>query len=120
MRIVIDLDGTICPIKAKDGKYEELVPLPGAVEKMNDLKKNGFYIIISTARNMETQGANVGKVLRNIGKITLDWLDKYKIPYDEIYFGKPNAQVYIDDRALRFSDWEKIDTNTLKQIAKER
>lgn len=120
MRLVIDLDGTICPIKEKHGKYEDLVPFPGAVERMNDLKENGFYIIISTARNMETQGANVGKVLRNIGKITLDWLDKYKIPYDEIYFGKPNAQVYIDDRALRFSDWKKINADTLKEIAKER
>ena len=46
---------------------------------------------------MATQESNLGKVMKNIGKITLEWLSKYKVPYDEIYFGKPNAQVYIDE-----------------------
>ena len=120
MRIVIDLDGTICPIKENDGKYEELIPLPGAVEKINELKNAGHYIIILTARNMATQGSNVGKVMKNIGKITLDWLEKYHIAYDEIYFGKPNAHIYIDDRALRFSDWENVNYDLLNEIAKEK
>jgi capsule biosynthesis phosphatase len=120
MRIVIDLDGTICPIKELGGKYEDLVPLDGAVERINDLKKEGHYIIISTARNMATQQSNLGKVVKNIGKVTLDWLDKYEIKYDEIYFGKPNAEVYIDDRALRFSDWSQINSASLISIAKEK
>lgn len=120
MRIVIDLDGTICPIKENDGKYEDLIPLSGAVERINELKQAGHYIIILTARNMATQGSNVGKVMKNIGKITLDWLEKYQISYDEIYFGKPNAHVYIDDRALRFSDWENVSPDLLNEIAKEK
>jgi capsule biosynthesis phosphatase len=120
MRIVIDLDGTICPIKDKDGLYSELVPLEGAVERIKDLKKAGHYIIIATARNMATQESNLGKVIKNIGKITLDWLERYDIPYDEIYFGKPNAQVYIDDRALRFSDWDSISNESLLKISKEK
>jgi capsule biosynthesis phosphatase len=120
MRIVIDLDGTICPIKETEGYYQDLVPLDGAVERIKDLKKAGHYIIISTARNMATQESNLGKVIKNIGKVTLDWLEKYEIPYDEIYFGKPNAQVYIDDRALRFSDWDSINHDSLTQIAKEK
>ncbi|MDQ6761435.1 MAG: HAD hydrolase family protein [Bacteroidota bacterium] len=120
MRIVIDLDGTICPIKEKDGKYDELTPLPGAIEKINELKNAGHYIIILTARNMATQGSNVGKVMKNIGKITLDWLEKYEVQYDEIYFGKPNAHVYIDDRALRFSEWKDVDQSLLNKIAKEK
>jgi len=53
------------------------VPLDGAVERIKDLKLAGHYIIISTARNMATQESNLGKVLKNIGKITLDWLEKY-------------------------------------------
>ncbi len=32
--------------------------------------------------------------MKNIGKTTLDWLEKPEVPYDEIYFGKPNARVY--------------------------
>lgn len=120
MRIVIDLDGTICPIKEKDGSYKDLIPLEGAVERIKELKEAGYYIIISTARNMATQESNLGKVIKNVGKVTLDWLDKYEIPYDEIYFGKPNAQVYIDDRAIRFSEWKTITPDSLKLIAKEK
>ena len=120
MRIVIDLDGTICPIRQSSESYSDLKPLPGAIEKINNLKEAGHYIIISTARNMGTQSANLGKVMKNIGKITLDWLEKYEIKYDEIYFGKPNAEIYIDDRAFRFEGWEKIDNDLLNNIAKEK
>lgn len=120
MRIVIDLDGTICPIKEKNASYQDLVPFEGAVERIKQLKNMGNYIIISTARNMATQESNIGKVVKNIGKVTLDWLEKHEIPYDEIYFGKPNAQVYIDDRALRFSDWSSISHESLTEISKEK
>jgi hypothetical protein len=39
-------------------------------------------------------------VTRDIGSVTFDTLEKYKIPYDELYFGKPHADMYIDDKAL--------------------
>lgn len=120
MRIVIDLDGTICPIRQSNQTYSDLLPLPNAVERINDLRKDGHYIIISTARNMATCESNIGKVIKNVGKITLDWLDKYNIPYDEIFFGKQNADVYIDDRALRFDGWDSINTQSLLLIAKAK
>ncbi len=120
MRIVIDLDGTICPIRESHQKYSDLLPLDNAVEKITELKKDGHYIIISTARNMATCESNVGRVMKNVGKITLDWLEKYNIPYDEIFFGKQNADVYIDDRALRFESWENINTDSLSLIAKAK
>jgi capsule biosynthesis phosphatase len=120
MRIVIDLDGTICPIKNENENYSDLEPMPGSVERIQEFKRNGHYIIIMTARNMATQQANLGKVLKNIGKITLDWLDKYNIPYDEIHFGKPNAHLYIDDRALRFQNWQTIDNDLLDQLYKSK
>jgi capsule biosynthesis phosphatase len=120
MRIVIDLDGTICPIKESGQQYAELKPLAGAIEKIKELKAAGHYIIIQTARNMATQESNVGKVIRNIGKVTLDWLVQYDVPYDEIYFGKPNAHLYIDDRGLRFTSWKEVTPQLLDQLSKER
>ncbi len=120
MRIVIDLDGTICPIKNKEESYADLLPNAGAVAKIKELKNAGHYIILQTARNMATCESNVGKVMKNIGKITLDWLEIHKIEYDEIFFGKPNAQVYIDDRALRYNSWQEITDEYLTQIAKEK
>lgn len=120
MRIVIDLDGTICPIKNEGESYEDLIPYEGAREKIETLKDKGHYIIISTARNMGTQQSNLGKVLKNIGQITLNWLEKHSIYYDEIYFGKPNGNVYIDDRAMRFKSWDDIDESILLNLAKEK
>ena len=120
MRIVIDLDGTICPIKESGQRYEDLKPIAGAIEKIKELKNSGHYIIIQTARNMATQEGNVGKVMRNIGKVTLDWLAQYEVPYDEIYFGKPNAHLYIDDRGLRFNSWKEVTPQLLDQLSKER
>ncbi|MDW8465869.1 MAG: hypothetical protein RML35_06720 [Chloroherpetonaceae bacterium] len=120
MRIVINLDGTICPIKQPNETYEDLKPLPQAAERIRELRAQGHYIIIQTARHMKTCNGNVGLAMKKIGKLTLEWLDKHGIEYDEIYFGKPNADVYIDDRALRFESWEKIDSEMLQRIAKER
>lgn len=120
MRIAIDLDGTICSIKQPQESYAELRPLPGAAERIRSLREMGHYVIILTARNMATYDSNLGKVLKNIGKITLDWLEKYGIEYDEIYFGKPNAEVYLDDRAMRFESWENVTEERLRQEARAR
>lgn len=120
MRIVIDLDGTICEIKRSDQSYEDLRPIPGAVERIAMLRAEGHYIIISTARNMQTCNGNLGKVMKNVAKITLDWLDRHGIAYDEIFFGKPNADVYIDDRSIRFTAWDEINSEALEKVAKSR
>ena len=34
-----------------------------------------------------------------LGPITFKTLADFGIPYDEIYFGKPDADVYIDDKS---------------------
>jgi capsule biosynthesis phosphatase len=120
MKIIIDLDGVLCPIKKPNQSYDELIPLPGAVERLRELSKNGNYIIIMTARHMATCESNVGMVIKKLGKVTLDWLDKYKFEYDEIHFGKPNGDVYIDDRAIRFTSWGKITDNLLEEKARLR
>ena len=109
LRIVIDLDGVICTLKKEGESYSEVAPLPGAIEKLKQLKKDGHYIIIHTARHMLTTENNMGLINKKIGKITLDWLEKYQIPYDEIYFGKPYGKVYIDDSAIVFKSWSQID-----------
>jgi capsule biosynthesis phosphatase len=111
MRICIDLDGVISKLKKDEENYSEVKPLEGAVEKIKSLKKNGHYIIIYTARHMKTCDGNIEKVISKIGGLTLEWLKKYEIPYDEIIFGKPWADVYIDDNALRFSSWRDINQN---------
>lgn len=109
MRICIDFDGVICQLKESDSdSYDILRPMPGAVEKLTQLKNAGHYLIIYTARRMKTHQGNLGAVMADIGRLTIEWLDRYHIPYDEIYFGKPWADIYIDDNAYRFHSWEEI------------
>jgi len=110
-RICIDLDGVISQLKKENETYADVEPIAGAVEKLTSLKTSGHYIIILTARHMKTCNGNIGLVQRRIANITMDWLKKYKIPYDEIHFGKPWADIYIDDNAYRFVEWDKIDGN---------
>ena len=120
MRIGIDLDGTICPIKSPDESYADLKPLPGAVDRIRQLRASGHYVIILTARSMATSASNIGKVMKTVGRITLEWLDEHGVEYDEIHFGKPNAEVYIDDRAIRFTDWDDLTEERLKNEARAR
>ena len=63
------------------------------------LKNDGHTIIIYTARRMATHQNNIGAVIKDIGRITFDTLEKFDIPYDELIFGKPIGDIYIDDRA---------------------
>ena len=120
LRIVVDLDGVLCPIRREEEAYGDLEPVLGAVEAIERLRAAGHYIIIQTARNMATQESNVGRVLKNIGKVTLDWLEQHGIDYDEIHFGKPNAHIYIDDRAVRFEDWTKLTNERVRDLARAK
>ena len=108
MRIVFDLDGVICELKKPSESYSDVKPKKKVIQKMRDLKEEGHYLIIHTGRHMRTCEGNVAKVIEKIGKVTEDWLEKWKVPYDELVFGKPYADVYIDDLGVEFSSSEKL------------
>ena len=75
---------------------------------MRNLKDQGHYLIIHTGRHMRTCNGDVAKVIEKIGKITEEWLDKWNVPYDELVFGKPYADIYIDDLGVEFSTSKKL------------
>lgn len=108
MRICVDLDGVICRLKQQGESYADLLPVEGAVEKLRALREHGHTIIIHTARHMKTCSGNPSAAVAKIGRTTLDWLDLHGVPYDEIQFGKPWADVYLDDNAVRFSGWGAV------------
>jgi len=103
-KIVIDIDGVICQKKNSDQDYSELEPNDDILEKLQEYRKNGFYIILFTSRNMNTHNNNLGKINASTAKIIIEWLDKHSVPYDEIYYGKPWCGFkgfYVDDKAIR-------------------
>ena len=111
LKICIDIDGVVAGFKGEGDTYADVLPIPGAIERLRDFKKSGHYIILYTARHMKTCNGNVGLVTARVGGITLDWLKRHEIPYDEIHFGKPWADVYIDDNAFRFRSWDEIEAD---------
>ena len=114
MRICIDIDGTICELKNYIGDYAKVKPLPGVVEFIKRRRKYGDKIILYTARHMKSCSGNVGLVMAKQGRTLLNWLAENGIEFDEIYFGKPNADVYIDDNAIQFKgNWEHISDSFL-------
>lgn len=120
--LVFDVDGTICPIKRKDDEYINLVPDEEIVEKIRMYKREGAKIVLNTSRNMKTYNGNVGLINANTSLVMQEWLKKWDIPYDEIYFGKPwpgHRGLYVDDRAVRPDEFLKYDFDELEKICKE-
>jgi capsule biosynthesis phosphatase len=110
--LVIDIDHTICePDDTKTDtfeKYGKAKPKYEMIESIRNAKEKGFHIVLFTARRMATHDGDINKVIEDVGDITKDWLKKYKVPYDELMFGKPNAVYYIDDKAMlpeTFIEW---------------
>lgn len=108
LRFCFDLDNTLVTYPQVPNDYSTVCPIESNIQFLKYLKNFGHTIIIHTARRMKTHQGNQGRVIADIGKITFETLDKFNIPYDEIYFGKPEADFYIDDRAVSaFGDLEK-------------
>jgi capsule biosynthesis phosphatase len=99
-RYCFDLDGTLVSFPKIPGDYSTVDPLHKNINILRYLKKFGNTIIIYTARRMGTHKGNVGAVIADIAAQTLQTLKEFDIPYDEIYFGKPHADYYIDDIAV--------------------
>lgn len=68
--------------------------MKGAKEAICRLKEAGHTLIIHTARNKFTPVA--------------EWFAFYGIPYSTITNIKPNADVFIDDKAITFKTWEEL------------
>lgn len=104
LRVCFDLDNTLVTFPKRKDDYTSVEPITQNIAFLRYLKELGHTIIVYTARRMNTHAGNTGKVLCDIGKLTFDTLDRFQIPFDEIYFGKPNADIYIDDLALNCYD----------------
>jgi len=104
-RFCFDIDSTLLSISDNN---ENIIPNIKNIEYLKYLKKMGHFIILDTSKNMDKFNGNIGKVNKVGYKIIYDALEKFNIPYDEIYFNKPYADFYIDNNSLStFNDLEK-------------
>lgn len=101
-KLVVDVDNTIC--YTHNGNYKNSTPNLEVITKLKEYKNDGFTICLYTSRNMRTYSGNIGEINKNTLPILIEWLNKFDVPYDEIYVGKPwcgKDGFYIDDRAIR-------------------
>lgn len=119
IKFIVDIDGTLCPVKRTNERYEDLIPYSEMVDRLNYYKDNGAKIVLFTSRNMKSYQGNIGMINVHTARILLEWLDKWKIPYDEIIYGKPwpgDCGYYVDDRAVRPKELLQYSLDELKDI----
>jgi capsule biosynthesis phosphatase len=114
--IVIDFDNTL----TVDGPeiYGEKLPRQDVIDRLREYRSMGYEIVIHTARNMKTQNNNIGKVIANVGAVSIEWLKKHDVPFDSLVFGKPFAEegFYVDDKAVRPSEFLSLSREELRQL----
>jgi len=90
-----DIDGTLCT--KTDGRYEEARPFPQRIVVVNSLYDLGHTIKLFTARGTVT-GINWRDLTE---RQLLEW----QVKYHQLLFGKPEADIFIDDRAFNADVW---------------
>lgn len=110
MKIAIDFDGVLHGYSKgyQDGEIYD-PPVPGAAEAMKKMKEQGHYLYIFTTRtNKIFKKKGDDKDEKYQENQIKEWMAKHDIPYDKIWtFGKPMADLFIDDRAINFAgNWD--------------
>ncbi len=117
--LVVDIDGTLCPIKRPHEAYGDMVPEPRIMAKIRAMHADGWHIILSTARGMRSNDGNPGKITKNVGPTLLKWLTENDIPFDELHLAKPwpgREGIYIDDRAVRPREFVELSAQELEAL----
>ncbi len=107
LRWVFDLDETLVTLPCKLNDYSTVLPINKTINFVRYLYDNGHYIIIHTARHMKTCNDDIDLVKKLMENVTKDTLMKFNIPYHELIFGKPYADVYVDDKSTNPYHWEE-------------
>ena len=119
-RVCFDLDNTLVTHPTTRGDYSTVQPIESTIQYTRFLHELGCTVIIYTARRMKTHNGNVGAIVQDVGKTTLETIEKYDIPCDELYFGKPYAHAYIDDLAHNVFDDYPFRLGLMNHHVKER
>lgn len=121
--LVMDVDGTICPIRKPEQSYADILPYPEVVAMLRQYKSEGFHILLHSSRNMNSYEGNIGQIIAKTGKQMMAWLDRHAIPYDEVHLGKPWAGkggFYVDDKAIRPDEFLSLSYAEILQLVGEK
>jgi hypothetical protein len=97
MVIYIDIDETICSSPDKPN-YTISIPIKENIKKANKLYDEGHLIVYWTARGTAT-GIDWTEV-------TKKQFENWGVKYHDLKFGKPNYDIFIDDKNINTLDWK--------------
>jgi len=106
IQIGIDFDGVIH--KNSKGYYDGTIyddPIEGTEEGLRKLSEK-YTLVLYTTKAKPDRGLING---RQTTELLWEWLDKHNLSkyISKVTSEKPRAVVYIDDKALRFTEWDK-------------
>ena len=107
----IDIDGTLT--EPHKGTPFEAIPIPSRIEKVNKLFDEGATIYLMTARGFVHSStrypddilAQQREADYHVRSRTEKQLKEWGVKYTKLFFGKPRAWVYVDDRAINDFDF---------------
>lgn len=111
LKIVIDVDDTICDNNNR--QYKDAIPKRKAIEKLNLLHSQGYEIILYTARGMKSCNGDLDKIIKKNKDVLETWLKENNVQYDELIFGKPLGDLYIDDKCMEVREFIQSEFCTL-------
>ena len=91
-----DIDGTICSTNCE---YKDAEPFISVITYINKLYESGNEIIMFTSRGTKS-GINWYDFTKN-------QIDTWDLQYHKLIMDKPQADVFIDDRAINIDTWCK-------------
>lgn len=107
--IAVDFDGVIH--KYSKGWMDSSiydVPVEGAKENMAELVARGYKIIIFTVRLNPLVNEEPSLERTKMNKWLFDYGFVEGVHYHDITATKPTADIYLDDKAVRFTNWEEF------------
>ena len=107
----IDIDGTLT--EPHKGTPFQAIPIPSRIEKVNKLFDEGATIYLMTARGFVHSStryphdilAQQREADYHVRSRTEKQLKEWGVKYTKLFFGKPRAWVYVDDRAINDFDF---------------
>lgn len=102
MKLYIDIDETICTTtgdKALPRDYSTATPIVENIKACNQYYDEGHEITYWTAR-----GTGTGI---DWSDVTFKQLEKWGVKYHKVIFGKPEYDLFIDDKSLNVKQWEE-------------
>lgn len=108
MKIVVDLDGVIISLPPSYKDKDKVIFDYNMVEFLKHRKRLGDYIIIFSSNGMNSNNNDIGKVYTKNYVRIFNLLKDNDVPFDELILGKPNADIYIDDKAIRYTKYYNL------------